>query len=69
MLNRLRHPGAPFVFRFLKKVYFIYFEGDRAHAREEQIRGSGQGVLLVESHAVSEEPDVGLQLTNCEIMT
>ena len=56
--------GTSFFFFFK----FIFREREREH---EQRRGREKGRKEIPRrlHAVSAEPNVGLELTNCEIMT
>ena len=54
---------------FFKYLFIFEREGER-----ESTRTSGEGQrererILSRLHAVSTEPDLGLELTNCEIMT
>ena len=46
----------------LKKI--VYFEKERERQRE-----TGRERIPSRFHTVSTEPEVGLELTNCEIMT
>ena len=58
---------------FLKKCLFIYFEGERESVCEQGRGGTererGRERIPSRLHTISAEPDVGLDLTNCEIMT
>ena len=53
-------------------LMFVYFETEResvcARAQKGQ-RGQGREKIPSRLHTASAEPDVGLKLTNCEIMT
>ena len=57
---------------FFEKCLFIYFERERAR---KSVWGGGQREGDTESEAgsrlraISTEPDAGLELVNCEIMT
>ena len=61
-----KHHGAIFGKKYLKKV--TEREKDRVH---EWGRGRERGRERIPNHlpAISAEPNVGLELTNCEIMT
>ena len=48
---------------------FIYFERDREKQRMNGGRGRERERIPSRVHAVCTEPDAGLELTNCEIMT
>ena len=77
MLNRLSHPGAPASLLLKTRVSIMIFKFCLLILREkerEQEQGRGrEGVRERERipsrlHTGSVEPDVGLELTNCEIM-
>ena len=59
---------ASYLFYFILK--FIYFEREREDMHK-QGRGRDRGRESIPSRlwALSTEPDVGLELMNCEIMT
>ena len=56
-------------FSFFFNVYLFLKERDRARAGEGQRKGDTESKAGSRFWAVSTEPDTGLELTNCEIMT
>ena len=64
MLNRLRHPGAPNVYLFLKER-----ERQNVSRGEAEREGDTESEARSWSRAVSTEPTAGLELTDSEIMT
>ena len=64
MLNQPSHPGDPNVYLFLREREREYtsWGGTEREGDTESKAGS-------RLWAVSTKPDVGLKLTNCEIMT
>ena len=68
--NRLSHPGAP-LFKKLKNIYLFIFERPRQSASggEAEREGDTESEAGSRLWAVSTEPDAGLELTNCEIVT
>ena len=66
MLNRLSHPGTPDVCLFLRERERDRQSVNRGGAEREGDTESEAGSGL---RAVSTEPNVGLELMNCEIMT
>ena len=64
MLNQLSHPGTP-IYLFLRER-----EKERESARK-QGRGRERGRERIPSrlHTISTKPNVGLEPTNCDIVT
>ena len=62
-LNRLSHPGAP-VYLFLRET-----ETECEWVRGREREGDTEAEAGSRLWAVSTQPDVGLKLTSCEIMT
>ena len=56
---------------YFVKYLFVYFERERERAgkKQERERERGRERTTNRLHAVSTEPDLGLELMNCEIMT
>ena len=54
---------------FIFLSLFIYFQRDRERERERESRGGARERIPSRLHAISAEPDAGLNLTNHEIMT
>ena len=67
MLNQLSHPGTPIFFN----VYLFLRErgSEQANGEGTEREGDPESEAGSRLWAVSTEPDVGLELTNCEIMT
>ena len=64
-------PARPTNQNFLRDIFlslFIYFQRDR-ESTNEQGRGRERGRIPSRLHAVSIEPDTGLKLRNCEVLT
>ena len=64
----------PFTFQFFLNVHFYFWEERQSVSRERADRerereGDTQSEAGSSLRAVSTEPDAGLQLMNCEIMT
>ena len=63
-----------FGFGYFFKCLFIYFERERERGRERTSKGGAEREkekerILSRLHTVNAEPEVGLELTNHEIMT
>ena len=58
-----------FLKKFLTFIYFCETETDRARVGEGQGGREGDTEAGSRPRGISTEPDVGLELTNCEIMT
>ena len=70
MLNRVSHLGARFYFlSFLKKFFKCLLLRDRAWAGDGQRERETQDLKQIPGSELAAEPNVGLELTNREIMT
>ena len=74
MLNQLSHQGAPVCITFKKIFFNVYLclrDRDRrsASGRGAEREGDTESEAGSRLRAVSTEPEAGLELTNCEIMT
>ena len=61
-----------FTSNIFKKIFFnvlFIFERESKQVREREREGDTELKMGSRLHAVSTEPDGGLELTNCEIMT
>ena len=63
MLNQLSHPGAPMF------IYFWERQRQNASGLGAESEGDTESKAGSRFWAVSTEPDTGLELTDCEIMT
>ena len=66
--NQLSHPGAPFK-KIFKCLFIFEREWVSASAGEAERKGDIESEASSRLRAVSTEPEVGLKLTNHEIMT
>ena len=65
-----------FLFTFRKQIVFLFYFfkfilREREHASMSWVGAEREGAEIMPSrlHTISAEPDMGLELTNCEIMT
>ena len=67
VLMRITKTSLTSMIVFKKKVLFIYLEREHKQGRGRERKGERE--YQVNSELISTEPDAGLDLTNCEIMT